>query len=174
MAAGKVEIGVFRTYRDDYAEKKQREKGDSSGGASIPADKIGDFGLHAHKYYQIEHSFFKNEFDRSIIDSLWNEYWMLTLASSPLVSNSEFNNTQIANLVYKMNEFAAASMQGGAGGQGKKGRGGARFGGGNYGGSGSNKLDLEKFDPLVQQSSKVTVELSVGLIREFFKKFMFA
>ena len=142
MAAGKVEIGVFRTYTDAIAEQKAKEKGDPSGGASIPADKIGDFGLHAHKYYQVEHSFFKNEFDRSVIDSLWNEYWMLTLASSPLVSNSEFNNTQIANLVFKMNDFAAASMQGGGGGQGKKGRGGMRFGGGNYaGGGGSNKLD---------------------------------
>ena len=92
MAAGKVEIGVFRTYTDKVAEEKAKAGGDSSGGASIPADKIGDFGLHAHKYYQMEHSFFKNDMDRSVIDCLWNEYWMHTLASSPLVTNSEFNN----------------------------------------------------------------------------------
>jgi len=65
-------------------------------------------------------------------------------------------------------------MQGGGGGQGKKGgRGGMRFGGG-MGGNGGSKLDVEKYDPLVSQSSKVTVELSIGLIQEFFKKFMFA
>lgn len=59
MAAGKVEIGCFRTYTNDYAEQLQKKEkeaergGKGNSGALIPGDKFQDFGLHAHKYYQI-------------------------------------------------------------------------------------------------------------------------
>ena len=48
-----------------------------------------------------------------------------------------------------------------------------RFGGGNFTG-GSTKLDLEKFEPLEKESSKVAVEACQGIMYEFLKKFMFA
>jgi COP9 signalosome complex subunit 5 len=54
----------------------------------VPLDKLEDYGIHARKYYQLEHSFFKSQLDRSILDSLWNEYWMQTISSSPLLNVS--------------------------------------------------------------------------------------
>ena len=39
MSAGKVEIGVFRTYTDDYAEK-QKQSQSISGASSMSAEKF--------------------------------------------------------------------------------------------------------------------------------------
>lgn len=43
---------------------------------------------------------------------------------------------------------------------------------GNYGG-GSNKLDMEEFEPLINMSTDLAVDVSTNLIREFMKKFIF-
>jgi COP9 signalosome complex subunit 5 len=62
MSAGKVDIGCFRVFPESYIQ--QIEKQDKlQGGGMIPAEKLADFGLHAHKYYQLEHSFFKSKVD---------------------------------------------------------------------------------------------------------------
>lgn len=96
MSAGKVEIGAFRTFTNQEAEKRVNTSG---GAASIPEDKLNDFGLHGHKYYQVPISFFKNGLDTQVLDRLWNEYWMHTLASSPLLANADFTNKAIINIV---------------------------------------------------------------------------
>ena len=88
MSAGKVEIGVFRTYTDEYAEKLNKSQS-VHGLSSMPAEKFQDYGLHANKYYQVEHSFFKTGMDTELLDRLWNEYWLHTLASSPLLANQD-------------------------------------------------------------------------------------
>ena len=85
MAAGKVEIGCFRAYQNAYAEKLQ--KSTTEGGEIIPGAKYDDYGMHAHKYYQMEHTFFKSAYDSEVLNRLWNEYWINTLSSSPLLNN---------------------------------------------------------------------------------------
>ena len=91
MSAGKVEIGCFRCYSPAHVTKLEREMGNTtgfaSGATSVPMDKIEDLGNHWYKYYQLEHSFFKNSLDNEILDRLWNEYWMQTLSSSPILGN---------------------------------------------------------------------------------------
>jgi len=101
MAAGKVEIACFRTYRDQYAEELLKKEGQAGGGSSvaIPQEKIQDFGLYAHKYYKIEHTFFKSSLDADILHRLWNQYWTHTLSSSPLLSNQDFICKSIVNVV---------------------------------------------------------------------------
>lgn len=69
ISAGKVEIGCFRTYPDDYVPK------DTSGDVHVPLEKMSDFGIHANKYYKIPCSFFKSPLDADILDFLWNQYW---------------------------------------------------------------------------------------------------
>ena len=59
MASGKIEIGAFRTYPEDY---KVAEGGEQEYQA-IPLDKIEDFGVHYKSYYSLEVSFFKNTLD---------------------------------------------------------------------------------------------------------------
>jgi COP9 signalosome complex subunit 5 len=45
----------------------------------IPMDKIEDFGVHLNEYYSLDVSFFKNSLDTSIIDALWNKFWINTI-----------------------------------------------------------------------------------------------
>ena len=42
-----------------------------------------------------------------------------------------------------------------------------------YSVGGSNKLDMEEFEPLINQSTDLAVDVSTNLIREFMKKFIF-
>lgn len=46
--------------------------GPGQGKFSVPIEKIKEMGNHFHKYYQIEHSFFKSKLDNEILERLWN------------------------------------------------------------------------------------------------------
>lgn len=103
MSAGKVEIGCFRTYSEEYVNKLEQQKSQSKGGdTSVPIDKIEELGAHYHKYYQLETSFFKSSLDNEILDRLWNEYWLATLSSSPLLSNQKQITSQVVDVNYKI------------------------------------------------------------------------
>lgn len=69
IAAGKVEIGCFRTYTDPSKVKSQLS---SNGLAMISGDKLEEFGVHAHEYYKIEHQVFKSNVDALVLERLWN------------------------------------------------------------------------------------------------------
>ena len=111
-AAGKVEIGAFRTYPQGYkgATGGDPENGGGAGGGggggggyqTIPMDKIEDFGVHANQYYRLDVSFFKSRLDAEMLDVLWNKYWVNTLSSSPARANRAFVATQIEDLARKM------------------------------------------------------------------------
>ena len=52
MAAGKVEIGCFRTFPESYIAEQEKHGAAGSGSKSmVPVDKLDDFGIHANKYY---------------------------------------------------------------------------------------------------------------------------
>ena len=57
---------------------------------TIPLSKIEDFGVHCKQYYSLEVSYFKSAMDKRLLDSLWNHYWVNTLSSSLLITNSEY------------------------------------------------------------------------------------
>ena len=67
----------------------------------IPQDKVEEFGVGAHKYYKIEHSFFKSKLDLEQLEILWNQYWIQTLSQSPLINVINFINICIELGVYK-------------------------------------------------------------------------
>ena len=52
-AAGKVEIGAFRTYPQGYKPPDESQ----SKYQTIPLNKIEDFGVHANQYYSLDVSF---------------------------------------------------------------------------------------------------------------------
>eukprot|EP00889_Picochlorum_renovo_P007640 jgi/Picre1/34670/NNA_002138.t1 len=58
IKTGKISIGSFRTYPEDHVGRKQ-----SLSDQSIPVEKVEDYGVHAHKYYEMESCFFKTESD---------------------------------------------------------------------------------------------------------------
>lgn len=108
ISAGKVEIGAFRTYPEDYV--KEREKKGSGAGMgedgfqTIPLGKIEDFGAHANHYYALEVSHFKSTLDSKLLEALWNKYWVGTLSASPLFSNREYGTKQISDLARKVKQ----------------------------------------------------------------------
>ncbi|RAL68466.1 hypothetical protein DID88_007194 [Monilinia fructigena] len=58
ISAGKVEIGAFRTYPENY---KPADAGSGDGYQTIPLSKIEDFGAHSSRYYSLEVSHFKSK-----------------------------------------------------------------------------------------------------------------
>ena len=100
MAAGKVEIGAFRTYPPNYKPPDVA----ASEYQSIPLDKIEDFGVHANQYYPLDVSFFKSSLDSHLLALLWNKYWISTLSSSPLIANREYTVKSIKDLSGKIDQ----------------------------------------------------------------------
>lgn len=123
-------------------------------------DKMKDFGLHADRYYQLEHSFFKSKLDSSILEILWNEYWIQTLSSSPLLNNSEYLTQAISNIAVKTELLVknANKSQGNKAGQ-KKGN--------------DEGITAEKIEQLEKESCKCALEMNHGLMIEALKNFMF-
>ncbi|KAJ3219042.1 COP9 signalosome complex subunit 5 [Dinochytrium kinnereticum] len=98
IAAGKVEIGAFRTYPEGY---KAPDDGPSEY-QTIPLSKIEDFGVHCKqdgayiyrllsRYYPLDVSYFKSSLDSQLLELLWNKYW-----------NRDFNAHQIGDLAEKI------------------------------------------------------------------------
>ena len=81
-AAGKVEMGAFRTFPESYSDAQAR----SVQHQPIPLDKIEDFGVHANQYYSLDISIFKSTADAEILKELIAAYWQQTLTHSPLTT----------------------------------------------------------------------------------------
>uniref|UniRef100_A0A8H8CFE3 COP9 signalosome complex subunit 5 n=1 Tax=Psilocybe cubensis TaxID=181762 RepID=A0A8H8CFE3_PSICU len=98
ISAGKVDIGAFRTFPENYTPPNVSP----SEYQSIPLNKIEDFGVHANQYYQLEVEVFKSSLDNDLLAMLWNKYWVNTLSQSPLVSNRAYAVSQLTDLHQKL------------------------------------------------------------------------
>ena len=88
ISAGKVNLGAFRTYPKGYKPPDDN----ASEYQTIPLNKIEDFGVHCKQYYRchcrhfcavnvifkfsMDVTYFKSALDKSLLDSLWNHYWV--------------------------------------------------------------------------------------------------
>ncbi|KAG9950342.1 Mov34-domain-containing protein, partial [Aureobasidium melanogenum] len=102
VSSGKVEIGAFRTYPEGHVPAGSDSAGE--GMAAVPLAKAADFGAHANKYYSLEVTHFKSSLDNTLLEALWNKYWVQTLSSSPLSTNREYGTKQIEDLAGKINQ----------------------------------------------------------------------
>ena len=93
QAAGKVEIGAFRTFPKDY-KASNNNMGEYQ---TIPLNKVEDFGVHCKKYYSLDICYFKSSLDSHLFELLWNKYWVSTLSSSKLVSGSDYLSGQVSH-----------------------------------------------------------------------------
>ncbi|EAR83224.1 Mov34/MPN/PAD-1 family protein (macronuclear) [Tetrahymena thermophila SB210] len=107
MVSGKIQIGAFRTYPQDYnaPDDDHREF------QSIPLEKIEDYGIHYKSYYQLEVSFFKNSLDNQLIEILWNKYWINTVTSSSLIVNNHYFVTGLNDLSSKISNQKSKSKK---------------------------------------------------------------
>jgi len=118
VSAGKVEIGAFRTYPENY---KPSDGSGSSGATAdgyqtVPLDKAVDFGAHASRYYSLEVEHFRSTMDARLLELLWNKYWVQTLSQTPLFTNRDYANKQMLDLGNKVCEISANVHRSGRGG----------------------------------------------------------
>mmetsp|Transcript_22456 Transcript_22456/g.21597 ORF Transcript_22456/g.21597 Transcript_22456/m.21597 type:complete len:99 (+) Transcript_22456:406-702(+) len=96
--------------------------------------------------------------DQKMLEVLWNEYWMQTLSSSPLLNNSEFISKSVQDVTYKLQKMESEHNKPGRGGNTKQDK---------QGSSGSKLSLIEK------ESSKMAIEMNHGMLVETLKEFMF-
>jgi len=92
LSSGRVEIGAFRAWPEDYKPPPHLQNTAPKGKGEF------DFGVHAHKYYKLQHSIFKSGLDSFLLDKLWTKYWVQTLAVSRNLYNRDFDATRLEEL----------------------------------------------------------------------------
>jgi COP9 signalosome complex subunit 5 len=97
MSQGKIEIGAFRTYPEDYKPTGAREAD-----GMIPQEKAADFGAHYSKYYSLDVSYYKSTLDSDVLARLWSKYWVNTLSSNTLLANRDYTTKQIKDVAKKI------------------------------------------------------------------------
>jgi COP9 signalosome complex subunit 5 len=104
VAAGKVELGAFRTLPQGNRERacsdipgKSKSKQTSS--EEVPLHKVEDFGVHAEEYYSLPVECFRTELDGRLFHLLWREYWAGALAGT---SEARFMRTQVTDVASKL------------------------------------------------------------------------
>ena len=98
MTSGKVELGAFRVYPAGVSAPASS----SSGWEPVPSDLIEEFGVHKDEYYKMEVSYFKSKSDASLLDLLWEQYWVSALATNALISNEEYFAESITKVSRKL------------------------------------------------------------------------
>lgn len=149
ISAGKVEIGAFRTFPENY---KSEGSTTSDGYQTIPLAKAEDFGAHASRYYPLQVSHFKSSLDSHLLELLWNKYWVQTLSQNPLITNREYSTKQMLDLAEKIRQTTVAVQR-------NK--------------QGMNTTIDSQFDKVLIDSNKIAGEETSGLIAARVKEILF-
>jgi COP9 signalosome complex subunit 5 len=158
ISAGKVEIGAFRTYPENY--KPDSQNGIADGMAAVPMAKAADFGAHANRYYSLEVSHYKSTLDSKLLEALWNKYWVQTLSSSPLFTNRDYVTAQIQDLSGKTKQAHESIKQ--------------RSSMGPMGPSRPKVKGDEQLAKIVKSAEKIANEEKMGLVAARVKEKVFA
>jgi COP9 signalosome complex subunit 5 len=167
ISAGKVEIGAFRTYPENYKPEGAAAGEDGVGMAAVPMAKAADFGAHANRYYSLEVSHYKSTLDSKLLEALWNKYWVQTLSSSPLFTNRDYVTAQISDVVAKTKQIEANlrtkhSPHGGPMIQSIVGR------------NGKKDQEAEALGKVVKAAERIANEEKMGLMAAMVKEKVFA
>lgn len=164
ISAGKVDIGAFRTYPENYTPPNVS----ASEYQSIPLSKIEDFGVHANQYYQLEVQIFTSSLDTHLLGLLWNKYWVNTLSQSPLISNRAYAASQLNDLHQKLSK--AQSVVGGTRAQApalKDSKEPTKD-------EKDKKKEENQLTKSVRDSTKIAMEAQHGLIAQVLKDILFS
>lgn len=161
ISAGKVEIGAFRTYPENYKPATAESRGDSTsdGYQTVPLNKAEDFGAHASRYYSLEIEHFKSTLDAHLLELLWNKYWVQTLSQSPLFTNRDYGNKQMLDLASKIKEVTTYVQKLGRSGV-QSGNAGAAY---PWGGNAGKSLDQD-VDKVARDSKQIAARETAGLM----------
>ncbi|KAL0958444.1 hypothetical protein HGRIS_000587 [Hohenbuehelia grisea] len=170
ISAGKVDIGAFRTFPENYTPPNASA---SSEYQSIPLSKIEDFGVHANQYYQLEVEIFKSTLDDELLGMLWNKYWVNTLSQSPLISNRAYAVSQLSDLHQKLSKAQSSVHSTRASPPVVKEKEGAPPPG-KHKEKEEKKKEENQLAKSVKDSTKIAVEAQHGLIAQVIKDVIFS
>ncbi|KAK0736895.1 JAB1/Mov34/MPN/PAD-1 ubiquitin protease-domain-containing protein [Apiosordaria backusii] len=177
VAGGKVDIGAFRTYPENYSPPGVGATGTGGGDKSVPLGKMEDFGAHASKYYALEVEHFKSTLDNKLLDALWNKYWVGTLAGNPLLTNRDFASSQMRDLGGKVREFVGPGVAGDrlSGGSARRAAlsGLVSGGGGGSSSSSGHKGKSQELEKIARDVGQVAVKERAGLMAAEVKESIF-
>merc|ERR1712110_1050164 len=88
--------------------------------------------------------------DKRLLDSLWNHYWVNTLSSSLLITNSEYTTGQINDLAAKLDSWDTDSGRGGY----------------SLNQEGADKKAEDKLGKATKDSCKITTEVLHGIMTQ--------
>jgi len=154
VSAGKVELGAFRTYPENFKPTDQS----AQQWQSIPLDKIEDFGVYANQYYKLDISYFKSSLDEHLLNLLWNKYWVHTLSSNTLLSNRDYFAGAIGDVSEKI-EQAETQLQ-------HSGRMGGMF-------FPEKKKEESQLSKVTKDSTKTAIEQVHSLMNQVIKDHLF-
>ena len=154
IAQGKVQLSAFRTYPEDY----KPPEGQPSQWESVPMDKVKDFGVHANRYYSMEVTYFKSNLDSSLLELLWNKYWVNTLAANPLLATQEYMVQNLTDLSNKLDGIETNLV--------RSGRHLSYF-------SAKKTKEESQLSKLSKDSTKLTLEQIQGLMSQVIKNSLF-
>jgi COP9 signalosome complex subunit 5 len=97
ISAGRVDIGAFRTYPENY--RPGRGEGETE---YVPLEKVEDFGVHSERYYSLDVSYFRSSLDTQLLQVLWDKYWTSVLGQSALVTNHDYTTRQISEVATRL------------------------------------------------------------------------
>ena len=95
--------------------------------------------------------------DKRLLDSLWNHYWVNTLSSSLLITNSEYTTGQINDLAAKLDSWDTNSGRGGY----------------SLNQDGADKKAEDKLSKATKDSCKITTEVLHGIMTQVVKNRLF-
>ncbi|KSA02683.1 uncharacterized protein AC631_01572 [Debaryomyces fabryi] len=99
---GKVEIGAFRAFPDNYKPPDSVPPTNTTRG--VPPSKQKDFGVHSDKYYSLDIQIFKSRLDSEILDIISNKSWISKLVKSVNTANHQEQN-MIENVFKLINKL---------------------------------------------------------------------
>ena len=163
LAAGKVDIGAFRTLPAGHKPSDAPKQGGGGEYLSVPLEKSDDFGAHSQKYYALDVSFFKSSLDAKLLDVLWDKYWVETLAASRLREDGRYASQAVSDLSAKIDKAGGTLGPGIA----RVGRGGLSH---DRPGPSSKSDKLQK---LALDSSKIALEQAHAMVAQAVKGALF-
>ena len=111
LAAGRVEIGAFRTYPEGARPSAAAAASSAAGRQTIPLAKVEDYGVHAASYYRLDARVFASSRDAKVLRALWASYWAATLAASPLAATKAAPRPRSAEHQAFFTAFSAAAAR---------------------------------------------------------------
>jgi COP9 signalosome complex subunit 5 len=149
-ASGTVEIGAYRTYPEHKVP-------------SVPDPDIyvsgRDLGNYADQYYELDIEYFKSRTDTTLLNLLWNRFWVSSLASNALVTNRDYFAKCVGGVAKAMEDAEEDLLRSASGGM--------------MGGLGGKSKGPDRLAKAAQTSTKTTTEQLHGLMTQVVKNSLF-